>query len=371
MNLEDRTIKLKDVYLDPYNPRFLKQDNIAQELILDKILSSKSTKELLSSMKQNIRWINKIVVIHKSNFTDVQKAISGITDAEFLVVEGNSRLACLKSGKISGIDDDFEIPILVASKDEDESEDDFRAALRVTQGIANVMVVKQWSVISKARHLYNMYIDLLKKTESNVKPHDLYRKLSVELGISTVEVRQSVIRYEFYKTISDISDSIPEEHWGYLEAFDRNKELREKFGMSSDTNTLNLDEDEEGLYEEILKEIPSLIKKAYQEGIFTKNFRDMMQSELADKTDAEDILEMMNNMTSTESDVTLKSFLDTTGVMTEQENWQTELEKVINIVQSFPNIAVWASEQKQNLERVRTIINKHLEILAEQENENS
>jgi hypothetical protein len=281
MKLENIDAKIGEIFLDPYNPRYLNQESTNQVAILQKIFKTRDAKELLASMSLNVKWVNKIVVISSSDYSEKQKEIPDIGNSKYLVVEGNNRLACLKSGKISGYDSDTEIPVILAVREPAESDADFQAQLRITQGIANVMVVKEWSVIAKARHLYLMYKDIVSRNaDRHLKPLDIYRKISQELSINVSEVRESVIRYEFYKTIEEISDSIPEEHWGYLEAFDRTKEIRERFGMSVDTNLFDLDSDQEGLVEEILKDIPSLIKKASGEGINSKQFRDIIGGNL-------------------------------------------------------------------------------------------
>lgn len=143
MILKDKKVKISEIFLDPYNPRFITQENCSQETILHKILDSKDAKELLNSMKINIKWVNKIVVIKKEDFSEKQKDINNISNANYLVVEGNNRLSCLKSGKIPDITDDHEIPVIVAEKEVDETSEEFESQQRVTQGIANVMVVKE------------------------------------------------------------------------------------------------------------------------------------------------------------------------------------------------------------------------------------
>lgn len=364
MRLENINVPVKEIYLDPYNPRFLNHENQNQSTILQRIFKTRDAKELLASMTLNIKWVNKIVVIKSDNFTEEQKKISDIGSAKYLVVEGNNRLACLKSGKISGYNDNSEIPVILAVKEPIESAADFEAQLRITQGIANVMVVKEWSVISKARHLYHMYKDILGRSEEGkLKPLDVYRRISQELGISVTEVRESVIRYEFFKTIESISDSIPEDHWGYLEAFDRTKEIREKFGMSSENNMFEIENDPEGLIEEILKDIPSLIKKASSEGINSKQFRDIIGSIFSEIKEREEIFEKISEIIKPDTDFNFRSYLDVKEVITEDEKWKKELDSILKTLGTFPPFAPWAIDSKENLEKITELIKQHLNAI--------
>jgi hypothetical protein len=364
MKLVNTTAQLKDIYLDPYNPRFLNQENVSQAFLIQKIFRTRDAKELLASMTLNVKWVNKIVVVGKVDFTEKQKRISEIENAEYLVIEGNNRLACLKSGKIVNYIPTTEIPLILAQKESEETEAEFQAQLRITQGIANVMVVKEWSVISKARHLYLMYKDLVARNiDGGQRPLEIYRRISQELGISVTEVRESVIRYAFFKTIEEISDSIPEEHWGYLEAFDRTKEIREKFGMSPDKNLFDLESDQENMVEEILKDIPSLIKKAANEGINSKQFRDIIGKVFNEIDDHEEVFEKVNEILKQDSDFSFRAHLDVREAVTEDVKWLRNLESIEGTLGSFPPFAPWSAGLKPRLEEIQRIVDQHINAM--------
>jgi len=365
MQLKDIKVKLDEVYLDPFNPRFTQQENATQEQILQKILDTKAAKELLNSLKIHIKWINKIVVIKKDDFTELQNNIEGIENAKYLVVEGNNRLACLKSGKISDINDDYEFPVILAEKENLESINEFEAQLRLTQGIANVMVVKEWSILSKARHLHNMYMDAKQRDENKDKtPHEIYKQISAELGVGTSEVRQSIIRYEFYSKINSISDKIPKEHWGYLEAIDRTVEIRKKFGMDNDTNILNLDNngDESDYRREILQEIPIVIDKAHSEGINTKQFRDIMGNAIKDLDKADEILTFFHKITENETDYRFKNELVKNKELNEEEKWKNNFNDTYKKLELFPVTADWAKNYKEDIQKIIKLLEKNIKI---------
>lgn len=365
MNLKDMNIKVGQIFLDPYNPRFINQSNDDQEVILSKILQTKASIELLSSMKFNIKWVNKVVVVAKKDFSERQLKIKGIENCDFLVVEGNNRIACLKSGSIDSVDDYFEIPVLVAEKFESESSEDFQAQLRVTQGIANVMVVKEWSVISKARHLHEMYNDFKNRNGNETfTSHECYKRIADELGISTSEVRQSVIRYSFYKKICSVSDKIPEDHWGYLEAFDKTKEIRFKLGMSSETNAFLENEEDEDFIEEIYKEMPSLIRKAAHEGLNTKQFRDTMTSLLKGLNEPEAIYEFFRDITSKDSEFSFRIALDQNTVqISDKEKWIKDLGNIKRTMELLPTAAEWGNEIKPSLIAIQKLVEKQIKMI--------
>jgi hypothetical protein len=366
MKLVDIKVNIGDIYLDPYNPRFTEQENITQEQILEKILNTKAAKELLNSLKVNIKWVNKIVVIKKEHFSELQSNIINIDQVEYLVVEGNNRLACLKSGSITDINENYEIPVILAEKEESETEKDFITQLRITQGIANVMVVKEWSVLSKARHLHNMYNDIKLRNENKDKtPHEIYKKISAELGIGTAEVRQSIIRYEFFSTINLISDKMPEGYWGYLEAFDRTVQIRKKFGMNDDTNILDIngESDESDYIKEVLQEIPSVIKKANEEGINTKQFRDIISNEMENLNAADEILTFFNTITENESEYRFKNELVKNNELNEEEKWKNKFNDIYKKLELFPSTADWAKNYKNDINKIINLLNKNINIL--------
>lgn len=212
-----------------------------------------------------------------------------------------------------------------------------------------------------------MYHDFLSK-EPHIEntPHEIYKRIAEELGIGTAEVRQSIIRFEFYSKINSISDKIPEDHWGYLEAFDRNKNIRTKFGMSAESNTINLNDEESDDYiEEILKDIPCLIKKAASEGINTKQFRDIINNEISEINSPDDLSDFIQSIIDTDSDYNFKNKLIQNNQLTEKEKWAKQFVEIKKQIEVFPNMSSWAPEYKDDLESLKSLIGKHLKILSD------
>ncbi len=160
MKLLDDNIMLSKIAIDPANPRSPHNIHKRQEELIENTLQRREAKELLKSMRECIRWVNKVVVVSKQKYIEIHPELLtyDFGDSEFVAVEGNTRISCLKSMQIPNIQNDTFIPVLVATQESGEAQDSFLEALLITQGIANVMVVKEWPPHAKAKHVYEMYI---------------------------------------------------------------------------------------------------------------------------------------------------------------------------------------------------------------------
>lgn len=63
LEFENENVKICEIMIDPYNPRFSGQyANLSQEELLAKVWADGPTKELLASMEIGLKWVNNIVV---------------------------------------------------------------------------------------------------------------------------------------------------------------------------------------------------------------------------------------------------------------------------------------------------------------------
>lgn len=361
MELSPKEVKLKDIIVDPYNPRFIVQGAKDQSLLIQELLGKKYVKDLLRSMQVDIKWVNRIVVqrIETHEHADSLKGMG-----KYVVVEGNTRTVCLKSGKIKGIDSESNIPVLIAELEGDERIEEFRKEIRVTQGIANVTVVKEWEPISKARHLRKMY-DGFKGNDPDTKPSQLHKLIADELGKTVNEIRQSVIRYTIYKKISEISDTIPEDKFGYIEAFDKNKETREIFGMDPSTNEFNLEEGNEvdEIREELLEKIPQLIQVASSQGINTKQFRDVFAKNLREEPDVNN--QLFNDLIDADSGLTFHTLIDGSKILDLEEKWQSIIDRVFEDISAYPLMEDWAVDDLDKLKNIKNKVDRIVKVLDE------
>lgn len=359
MKLIPYEIELNKIMIDPFNPRFVNEKLLTQESLVSEMLLSAQSKELLKSMQQDIKWVNRIVVQkiethHKSD--KLQKLKS---EHEYVVVEGNTRISCLKSGKIIGYEESTNIPVLLAEKEDKEPLENFWKQIRITQGIANVTIVKEWSQVAKAKHLNALYEDSIKGRRS----HDIYKTISNELGIGLKEVRESIIRYKIFSKIAELSDPISDDHWGYLEAFDKNISIREKIGLNKDTNEFV--ENDEEYYEEILIKIPKLISQALNQGLNTKQFRDIIIDISIDIKSSEAFNTLIEDILDANTDVFLSNLGKKKNSITDKEQWDLDLDQIFDKISSFPSVQDWAIGLKDKLQSINSKISKHLKIIED------
>lgn len=361
MELSPQEIKLNEIIVDPYNPRFITQGAKDQNLLIQELLGKKYVKDLLRSMQVDIKWVNRIVV-QRIETHEHADSLEGM--GKYVVVEGNTRTVCLKSGKIVGVDENSNIPILVAELENGEDIEKFRKEIRVTQGIANVTVVKEWEPISKARHLRKMY-DGFKDSNPDARPSHLHKLIADELGKTVNEIRQSIIRYTLYKKISEISDTIPEDKFGYIEAFDKNKETREIFGMDPLTNEFHFEEGNEydEVREELLEKIPDLIKIASSQGINTKQFRDVIAKNLSGNLEKDN--QLFSDLIDTDNDTTFHTLIDGDKVLNLEEKWQNIIDRVFEDISAYPLMEDWAVEDLDKLKGIQKKIDRIIKVLDE------
>lgn len=358
MKLIPSEIELNNIIIDPYNPRFINEKKVSQESIIQEMLQSKESKELLKSMQQDIKWVNRIVVQKIDTHEFSERIKNSNLKSEYVVIEGNTRVACLKSGKINDYTESTEIPVLLASKESDETNEEFWKQIRITQGIANVTTVKEWSQVAKAKHLAALYNDSI----NGKRAHDVYKQLSNELGIGLKEVRESIIRFKIYSKIAEVSDPVSDDNWGYLEAFDKNLSIREKIGINKDTNEFE-DNDEE-YYEEILIKIPKLISQALHQGLNTKQFRDVIIDITKDLQTSEDFSSLLDEILDPASDKTLVNLMNKVKSTNIKEQWEIELKQILDKISNFPSVQDWAADFISNLQDIQEKITKHLKVLS-------
>ncbi len=358
MKLVPFEIELKKIIIDPFNPRFVNEKKVSQETMISEMLQSSQSKELLKSMQQDIKWVNRIVVQKIETHQYSEKLKKTNQEFEYVVIEGNTRITCLKSGSIEGYNESTLIPVLLAEQEEGEIKEDFWKQVRITQGIANVTTVKEWSQVAKAKHLNALYNDSINGQRS----HDVYKQISNELGIGLKEVRESIIRFKIYSKIAELSDPISDDNWGYLEAFDKNISIREKIGINKDTNEFQ--ENDEEYFEEILIQIPKLITQALHQGLNTKQFRDIIIDISKDINSSEDFNSLIEEILDQNSGKLLVNLSKKVKVVSDKEQWELELNQIFDKISSFPSVQNWAIDLKEKLENINSKITKHIEIIT-------
>lgn len=361
IDLEIKDIKISEILLDPNNPRYAgKNAKKNQKEILDCMLKRQETKELMNSMKLGLQWVNRIVVRKVNELPDeIQKELKSDEILEYIVVEGNTRLACLKSETLKDIyGEDMKIPVLVANKG-DMSEQEFENEIKIIQARSNVMIVKQWEDAPKFRHIYNMYIG-----EKEINPNDKFQtvvdKIKNTTGGKTNEVKTAICRCLIVDEIASEADELEEIDWPYLEAFEANKDTRKTIGINDNYDFDFSGEDGE-IKKELLFKIPSIIKSAKSVFPNGKKFRDKYKEIIEkNKCNSEKILEYITDIMDPNTD---KSWFTDFVTGSVEEKWDNELDNIYKTLKAFPTFQDWASKKKKKLEDMQKLIEKILNTL--------
>lgn len=373
MKLVDANLKIDEIALDPFNPRDISFRTKNQEDILQATIDRKETKELLKSMNECIRWVNKIVVVSYDNHKEMYSELRfDETKFKYVAVEGNTRLSCLKSGLLKNFNKDEEIPVVIAERESGESITSFMESILVTQGIANVMVVKEWSEIAKAKHIYDMYsLKLLNTVTRNAETiKKIITSVSEELGMKRDDVRKAVQRYTIYSKIESDAEHIPDEKWGYLEAFEINADTRSFIGLNED---YTWDDDKA---DDVISLLPDLIKNAYDHDEKSKTFRDNFRNYIAEcnqnNIQRQDAIDSLQEILDSEDETkTIKDLLseDDIDEDVEKSEWGKILKKITNQLQSYPVMQDWASEHIQDFKDLSKQLKKMISFIESQEDE--
>ena len=251
--LEKRELDLDHIFLDPNNPRFCSErerktfeKKIPEETIQTKTqkrIENFGVKELRESILRNgFLPMDRIVV----------RPIQGHGD-KYVVVEGNRRLAALKSihhqieaGEIDedGIDDEYleklkdstkKIEVLLYKGTEEDIS-------WVLQGIRHISGIKEWSAAQRA-NLVAKQVDILKSDDNTA----VFARVGQQFGLG----RKAVARlYRVYKALQQMrdddeyGDKCQDDHFTLFDEAYRNAGVRNWLKWDEEkqifTNTTNL-----------------------------------------------------------------------------------------------------------------------------------
>ncbi|WP_019229022.1 hypothetical protein [Sedimentibacter sp. B4] len=361
MILKDIKLTIDEIMLDPSNPRFSVSLSSQQEIIQGKLMEDHETKNLLNSMLTGITWVNKIVVRKLTSYAYSDRSnLGNIEKYKYAVVEGNTRLACLKDEKMDNkFNRSIPIPVIEVVKEENETQDDFEREIRRLQGIANVMVVKDWGLLPKAKHIYRLYEDKrqLEPTKSN---QQIFKDIGMEIGIKFGEVKSFVYRYIFYKEIIENASNIEKEDWKFLEVFEQNEAIRKTFGWDNSKSTFewyeDVDEDDTLLKQELLYMYPDIIKSAKREQVSSKKVRDIIR-EIHDKRSIEELIFEFKDVVNDGDDNSYSNwktkFLNKQIQQDNESEWNNKLNDVVDLLKQYPINEDWPLKHKDKLLEIK------------------
>lgn len=376
MDQIDKKVYLKEILLDKNNPRFGENFDYSQYEIKDKLLSGIKSNELLTSMCSGLVWVNKIVLAPIEDLSLKEKTLYSPISSEkkYVVIEGNTRVACLlhsETDKVFNKSKSF--PVIIAKKSSNESDIEYLKERKRLQSIANVMVVKDWDEVPKAKQLYESY-KLAKEIDPTKSEQTIFKELGNDIGLSISKVKGNIYKYIFLEELNNSVFLIDKNDFKYLEIFESNSEIRHLFGYSSsigeflwNTNESKSDyqlEDEEHR-KELLYSYPMIVTIAKQEGINSKKLRDIIRKYKSD--DLTNLLQIFKDIIrySETEDYTsdgIKNYLccETDNFNTDKEALRNNLNKAIKFLKSFPIYQDYSIEFKNEILDIHEISSKIL-----------
>ncbi|WP_415322308.1 hypothetical protein [Clostridium perfringens] len=373
MLLENKNVFITDIMLDSDNPRFgVNKNNLTQEELALYLLNDRKSKELLASMCTALTWVNKIVVMKIEDLSEEDRnkyKLSKKSKYKYIVIEGNTRVACLLHNamrKVIGLNE--KIPVIIANKEKNETYDEYTIAKKRLQSISNIMIVKDWGDVQKAKQLYESYI-LHKKVNQKETDSSIFRNLAENIGISMQAVKKNIYRYMFLKEISDNSDVIKDSDFKYLEIFEVSNAIRMMFGYNIKNGEFlwysNSDSEDETIIEEFEKKqqllymFPNIIEICKEEKISSKELRDIIRSFKENEYEElynrfEDIIEYSKKL-DYKNDSIKKYFCKEEDSKKLENEVEENLKNLTKELRKFPLNESFAKKQRDKIEEIEKI----------------
>jgi hypothetical protein len=364
-------IKLGEIVLDSFNPRFGENGVLlSQNELIKKLLRPKESKELISSMKLGLVW-NPYIVVREIDELEDREALSN--GYKYKAVEGNTRIAILKSNHIDSVTLDTLIPVQVIRENEFKDKAEFESVVAKIQGRTHVMGVKKWDEVAQAKHIYNMAIKYHATTSLSFDK--IYKQIAQELALEFSKVRDMIMRYKIFSHFAEITDELSEEEWGYIEAIDRTKKIREFFGLVETDLKFEWEFDEgeflvnpyieSDMKKEFLINFPKLIK-LIKNDVNTKVFRDTINKLISSKNNDFESVKLVIDEVITDEKTWSTLVQEANGdepIEKVKDEWKKKLSRIKTDFNSLPVAADWIGEYRSDIEDIRDRVQRILKML--------
>ncbi len=389
MYLQEENVLVTEIMLDIVNPRLGRKVNYSQRELAKYLQTGSKSRELLTSMKSGLTWVNKIVITRVEDLSKEEVEIYTDYDKDFkskykyVVTEGNTRIACLlheSMVEVFNINDT--IPVVIARKSDGETEKEFLRERKRLQSIANVMIVKDWEDVPKAKQLYESYI-LSKEISTEKAEKDIFRELAENIGMATSIVKKLIYRYIFYKELIENVGFIEERDFKFFEVFEQNSKIRAIFGLNIKNITFeweSLEEiDDENIIEliekkqELLYWFPKLIEIAKDEKISSKKLRDIIREYYTEGLEEfhQRIKDLIEYSITDEccNDCFSRYFKSEKDIRQEEKELQDNIKNIIQTLKSFPVNQDYAVNLKEDIIKIKSISSRIVTMMELDSNE--
>lgn len=286
-----KEIDYRKILLDPFNPRFDGElEHMTQRQIIEYIKKGNDYKELIESMKRSIRWINLIVIRPIDDLDPSVKEkinVPNIDKYKYIVIEGNTRLACLHNHDL--IKKSNNIPVSIFKLSNDEKKDDlkrekYNLEIMYIQGQANILKVKDWNDKPKCQHVYKTFIER-RKLNNSERTIEIINDLAKRFSGKVSDIKKALVRCSIVKKFESIGYKIDEKDWPYLEAIET-KAGNSYMGLNDDYEfNSNLDKINENILLDRYEKFYQLVQDYKRKNLNSKKFRDFFRKEYVNNLD--------------------------------------------------------------------------------------
>lgn len=372
MKLIDSKVNISEIMLDIINPRLGKRFDNSQKELAEKLLDDRKAKELLTSMRTGLAWVNKITIVPIEEISPEEREFYGeelIANYKYIVVEGNTRVACLLHDSMKEIfDRDDDLPVVIVRRGENESYKEFLKERKRLQSIANIMSVKDWGEVKKAKQLFDSYM-LNREIEPDETESAIFKELAETIGLASKDVKKSIYRYIFYNELTEKVEKIDEKDFKFFEVYEQNSKIRALFGWDTRNRTFiwdnadeaqdEIEDEETDKKQELLYMIPQIIEIAKDEKISSKDLRDIIRRHHEDG-----ILEMHQKFEDIinyseeddyKNDAFEKFFPIVNNTISIEEKLNKDIDTVICILQNYPINNKFSYAYRDKIELIRDL----------------
>lgn len=240
MKLTKVTVEIKNLLLDPNNPRFadISDDllNVDKSRFHEPTIQEISYEKMMNPKFDVITLANSIATV---GFVPVDNIVTAkLNDSQYCVIEGNRRLTAIKYllrqheiGQTT-FDDDFivklsKLDVLVV----DDAENATANVGMIIQGIRNVSGIKEWDAFQKAQFINDMI-------EKGKQPGEI----SKTIGMSVKEINRYYKTYSVmlqFKTDEEYAGKWKPSYFSHFDEVLKKPAMRKFFDFDDDTYRFN------------------------------------------------------------------------------------------------------------------------------------
>lgn len=190
------TVHIKDLFLDPENPRLPESVERDQQSMLDYIAETTSIEELMEAIAENDFFQGEPIIVVPD-----QK-----NKGKYIVVEGNRRLTAVKLLHDPAICSSPGVRMRAIAGEAKYKPDEIPVVTRNTRsevlpylGFRHITGVKQWEPLAKARYIEQLFALTDNKLQAKIRYTDIARAI----GSRRDHIKRNLDALAVYKVIED------------------------------------------------------------------------------------------------------------------------------------------------------------------------